>query len=1721
MNENSLFAELLQIESPTERSAFLDRTCAEQPQMRARLEQLLRAHNDAGSFLEKPAADLAATQLYRGATDRDDEDVPLDFLEPCDTPGRLGRLRGYEILDVIGRGGMGVVLRAMDIKLNRVVAIKVLAPELASHPQARKRFSREAQAAAAVSHDHVVTIHAVDDDERVPFIVMECIVGQSLQQKIDRVGALGLKEILRIGMQIASGLAAAHKQGLVHRDIKPANILLENGIERVKITDFGLARASDDVGITMSGQIAGTPQYMSPEQAMGQPVDQRSDLFSLGSVLYTMCTGRPAFRADSAVAVLRRVCDDTPRPINEVNAEIPAWLITIVERLISKAAADRFQTAEEVAELLSQCLAHLQQPATMQLPASVTAMVANSASASQKSSGQHAEGWRLRCKTCGKTRSLASVGGVRMGAASVGKVTLGWCSTCQGLKWTAIEWGLIDPNEVPPLEPARSTMRAALGLVATGLVNWLAIFGMLAWVATNSMPEGFESAALPVFSILALGSALILFGAYRMMNLDSYGWAKASAILAMFIGPGYLIGWPVGIWALATLSRADVQDCFRQRKQQADLSATEPVPPRPRWLVAASWVLWTVHVVCGVMFLSPYLHTSHAETSNFYYSIGAPGPWFVYEMVPGKSFHSGMNLISSSILAAIVAWAAYGLLCKLEKNAGQPRFAEKTYVALLAVWVALIGLNVAGGIWTGKKFIADTQIRNQSTAQMAAAGRKVEDLAPLLRIVELAEKDVAVAHAQFAAARVPHSTLTEAEIKLTEAQLRLSAAQQDWLRHDELFAKLTELHREILDTVKKQHAAGVISDSDVRRAETALLEVQQRWTESRSAHSNVATIKLGPGTIDPKTGTLTLPFNPSVNTKQIDFNGDWDSGWGPVKLSHGKVTGIWPVELKGIYQNGKGSIKGGIDPRTGIFRGTFHEPNGNGRLQLALSADGREIDGGFDYLSEPLEKVPPMQPWRMTRQTPYVATAPFDAGQAKLHQEAWAQYLGLDVELTNSIGMKLRLIPPGEFTQGTAPRAADQLAANPDWYFARWVGERRQTEAPPRAVTISQAMYVGAHEVTVGQFAEFLKDTKYKTEAETESRGGYAWLEGRWQRSSTASWHNAGFVQTDDHPVCNVAWQDAVAFCKWLSQREGVTYRLPTEAEWEYACRAGTTTLFSTGDDPTSLDGSANVADAAVLEHHKHITWAMSWNDGFAFTAPVGSFKSNNFGLFDMHGNVHEWCVDQYDAHAYAQSPATDPIGPNTGSQHIYRGGGWDNWVGFSRSADRYGSHSDLIRTQWAGFRVVREAKANPQPRQIVNASIDLNGEWTSRWGIVKFTHTSPLQANDSLPVKATYYDNAGTIEGVIDIASRTFVGRFRESNGMNGPLRLVISPDGRSIKGLYEYRQASMQADPTDLKLTWDMDRKTELPTNGIAPPPPRATAPFNAEQAKLLQEGWAKYLAIPIVQTNSVGMKLQLIPPGRFQMGSTPEELAQLKKELEDTNASDFDKFVAQSSGPRHVVELTEPFYMGQHEVTVAQFRQFVEATNYRPSAEDNGSADLTWKKFIPDTAPEKQPVCGVSWEDARAFCRWLSDQTKSAYNLPTEAQWEYACRAGSQALWSFGDDPTGLSEHAIVGAVGTPYPAEIGLKRANAFGLFDMHGNVDEWCLDWHNKDFYTRSPLVDPSFEAKPQDAASGRVARGGSWNAKHWWSRSATRAYDFPAKPTFPKGFRVVLKAMKD
>jgi formylglycine-generating enzyme required for sulfatase activity len=281
---------------------------------------------------------------------------------------------------------------------------------------------------------------------------------------------------------------------------------------------------------------------------------------------------------------------------------------------------------------------------------------------------------------------------------------------------------------------------------------------------------------------------------------------------------------------------------------------------------------------------------------------------------------------------------------------------------------------------------------------------------------------------------------------------------------------------------------------------------------------------------------------------------------------------------------------------------------------------------------------------------------------------------------TNTIGMELARIPAGEFEQGS-PLTEPGRAEN---------------EGPMRRVRITRDFEIGVHEVTNGQFRAFVEATGYVTEAERDVAGGFGidFESGRVVQMSGIDWRNPGFpgfTPGDDHPVILVSWNDAEAFCRWLSEREGRTCRLPTEAEWEYAARGGTSTAWWSGDDAGGLRRAGNVADASLAERMPVLEPAAEWDDGHPFLAPVGSYRANPFGLHDVHGNVWEWCSDWFASDAYGGGPDEDPTGPAQGRIRTIRGGGWLNTPLRQRSAQRIYFHPRFRYCLLSGFRVVCE----------------------------------------------------------------------------------------------------------------------------------------------------------------------------------------------------------------------------------------------------------------------------------------------------------------------------------------------------------------------------------------------------------------------------------------------
>jgi len=621
---------------------------------------------------------------------------------------------------------------------------------------------------------------------------------------------------------------------------------------------------------------------------------------------------------------------------------------------------------------------------------------------------------------------------------------------------------------------------------------------------------------------------------------------------------------------------------------------------------------------------------------------------------------------------------------------------------------------------------------------------------------------------------------------------------------------------------------------------------------------------------------------------------------------------------------------------------------------------------------------PSQQAMQQSASKPPLAVAPFDAKKAKQLQQQWAAYLKTKPVIENSIGMKLALIPPGEYMMGSKlsfAEIAKRFEITPEHaekYFA--------DEHPRHRVRITKPYFVGVQEVTVGQFREFVNDDGYRTEPEKDGEGGYGYnaTENKFEgRDPKYNWIHTGFSQEDNHPVVNVTWNDAEAFVKWLSHKSGDKYRLLTEAEWEYACRAGAETLFHSGDADSDLIRGGNVADQTVKE--KFSDWTITpGRDGYVFTAPVGKFAPNAFGLYDTHGNVYEWCTDWYAEDYYKQSPPDDPSGPSSEQEYrVLRGGSWRFLGRYCRSASRL-RNAPGGRSNNLGFRVAR----------------DLSLPQTTSATSTQSSHDLATQSRSTL---------TGTRAG-----------------------------------------------------------------------------------------EEWSD---------NTLKMKFCWCPPGEFTMGSPPSE----PDRDDDENQVD--------------VTLSKGFWLGKYEVTQTEYQK-VMGNNPSWFSADGGGKDMVTGM---DTA--NFPVEQASWEDAMEFCRKLTEQERRAdklpkgwkYSLPTEAQWEYACRAGTATATAFGESLSSAQANfrgnlPYNGAAKGPYlekTCKVGSYKANAWALFDMHGNVYEWCRDW---DVDGLRGGRDPEVTSEQKK----RVLRGGSWICYGWFCRSADRYSVTPGDQVHDIGFRVAL-----
>ncbi len=677
--------------------------------------------------------------------------------------------------------------------------------------------------------------------------------------------------------------------------------------------------------------------------------------------------------------------------------------------------------------------------------------------------------------------------------------------------------------------------------------------------------------------------------------------------------------------------------------------------------------------------------------------------------------------------------------------------------------------------------------------------------------------------------------------------------------------------------------------------------------------------------------------------------------------------------------------------------------------------------------------------------------------KARVKLERPAEWTGETLgEMTNSIGMKMELIQPGSFLMGSSLAEIRRLENT-------WIAERElfDGERPAHSVRITKPFFLGKYEVTSGQFRRFVEETGYVTVAEKQ---GWGWVYDKekkhWVKKQGACWNNPGGDLWDDQPVTLVCHRDAEAFCKWLSTKDHREYYLPTEAQWEYAARGGKEGKRYPWGDAYPDGRKMNVADRRSL-----LPWAdRTVDDGYGGPAPVGSYEPNDFWLYDMTGNVWEFCSDNYASDYYrttsSDNGVDDPQGPRRGKTRVVRGGNWAFGSGIARNAFRFGIDDNLC-TDINGFRVAALATQSDAPP-----------------------------------------DSGSTM-------------RSSRATGSESPELAVAKIKNLVAKG--RRKEARRLADRFLNELA--KDRSDGESTHVVSE---ILEALIDVKKDESIQSF-----------SNSLGMKMIRIPEGSFVMGSAESDIAWAM-----TTLAQGQPLSLENEYPFHKVRLSRPFYLSETEITVGQFRTFVEQTGYITDAEHDGGGQVfdegdnrfrtkagsSWKNpgwKITDS----QPVTVVSYYDAVAFCDWLTAKEKLPYKLPTEAQWEYSARGGhvmAQFPWgdalpdgrkaNYADRNTKFEWRDRFADDGYEFVAPVGSYEANDFGLYDMAGNVLEWVRDYYGEDYYRMSPEVDPEGPGHGEN----RVTKGGEWTFGPVNLRCAFRGWSRPDMAFYNTGFRVAI-----
>ena len=1155
----------------------------------------------------------------------------------------------YVILDKLGQGGMGMVLKARHKRMDRIVALKILSPTVTQNPESARRFQREVKAAARLEHPNVVTAYDADEVNATHFLVMQYVDGTDLSVLIKEQGPLSVEKAVGCVLQAACGLQYAHSQGVVHRDIKPANLLLDSS-GTVKILDMGLARL-DSAGaeqdqLTGTGQIMGTIDYMAPEQALDtKHADARADIYALGVTLWYLLTGRSLYAGGTVVMKLLAHQNHPIPSLRQACPHASPELEAAFEKMVAKTPESRFQSMTEVIADLARCTGS----------SSSVPMVAT------------APGEDSRLSEF--LRAMTSLPEQAVMTKAPAKKKVGSPPTDRTMAMFSSKVGTDPQTQQSLLRPvaARTTRRrppdspwwkSLTTQIAGGGASVLLLAAIIFFMRTK---DGLIRVEIndPEIEVAIKGTDIVLKQADQGTDV------KLSA-------GDHTIIVQRGDFTFETdklvLKRGDTVTvkvellAGQVQVHQGDMLLGQgPLPeqiirPDAEPQIGSGWHGWPAEAP------PPATAPFNAEQAQQHQEA-----WAKYLDVPVEYTNSiGMK---------------FRLIPPGEFTMGSTK--EEIEEALK--------FELGDGRW-------------QECMKSEAPQHKVI----LTQPIYLGVNEVTQAEYEKVMGVNPSYFAPSGEGKDAVAGLdtgRHPVERVSWNDAAEFCAKLSQQEKLKPFYLRAGETITPLDGTGYRLPTEAEWEYSCRaGTMTKFWIGDQDEDLLHAGWFGKNSGARThaareLKANPyglcDIHGNVWEWVEDW---WSPTYYgeSQEKPTlnpngpssaGTWHVIRGGNWHNNASHCRPADRYASAP---TARDVNFGFRVSLGLAAVRRALKMAGPAMPQSAATAPSvLVGWHgWPAEAPPPAIAPFDAEQAKKHQEAWAKYLGVPVEYTNSIGMKFILLPPGEFTMGSTAFEIEAVLIEAAFKDVvpddKHMQECIKSEAPRHKVILTQPVYLGVNEVTQAEYEKVMGVNPSHFAPLGAGKEAVAGLE------------------TIDHPVEWLSWNDAAEFCVKLSKQEklkpfyfregetitpldGTGYRLPSEAEWEFACRAGTATKYWIGDRDEDLVRAG-------------------WFRGNAGdrTHAAGELKANPFGLHDIHGNVWEWVQDGWDASWYRQfqeKPAINPSSPfSAGSQRVFRGGGWYDTAFGCRSPNRL-AVVPSFRFFNVGFRLSVVVSADPDRR--------------------------------------------------------------------------------------------------------------------------------------------------------------------------------------------------------------------------------------------------------------------------------------------------------------------------------------------------------------------------------------------------------------------------------------